>query len=106
MSAHLRMIAEEAGDGVHVVLVLDGAGWHVSNRLRVPSSMTLLLLPPYSPELMPMERVWAWMRQHTLSNRVFADEEALDTAVAASWGPLTPASLQGITATSWLTHEN
>ena len=105
MSAHLRMIAEEAGDGVHVVLVLDGAGWHVSKRLRVPSSMTLLLLPPYSPELMPMERVWAWMRQHTLSNRVFTDEEAIDTAVAASWNSLTPARLQSITATSWLTHE-
>ena len=106
MSAHLQMIAEEAGDDVHVVLVLDGAGWHVSKSLRVPSSMTLLFLPPYSPELMPMERVWAWMRQHTLSNRVFADEEAIDAAVAASWNTLTPARLQSITATSWITHEN
>ena len=105
MSAHLQMIAEEAGDDVHVVLVLDGAGWHVSKKLRVPSSMTLLFLPPYSPELMPMERVWAWMRQHTLSNRVFADEEAIDAAVAASWNTLTPARLQSITATRWIKHE-
>ena len=57
MNAHLRMIADEAGDGVHVVLVLDGAGWHKANALKVPDSMTLLFLPPYSPELMPMERV-------------------------------------------------
>ena len=106
MSAHLEMIAEAAGADVHVVLVLDGAGWHVSKSLCVPSSMTLLFLPPYSPELMPMERVWAWMRQHTLSNRVFADEEAIDAAVAASWNTLTPARLQSITATSWITHEN
>ena len=106
MSEHLRMISEEAGDGVHVVLVLDGAGWHVSKSLRVPGSMTLLLLPPYSPELMPMERVWAWMRQHDLSNRVFGDEAAIDAAVAASWNKLTPDRLAGITATSWITHEN
>jgi len=58
MSHHLRMIAQEAGDGVHVVLVLDGAGWHKANDLQVPESMTLHFLPPYSPELMPIERVW------------------------------------------------
>ena len=105
MSEHLRMIAEEAGEDVHVVLVLDGAGWHVSKKLRVPVSMTLLFLPPYSPELMPMERVWAWMRQHDLSNRVYADADAVDAAVAASWNRLTPDRLRSITATSWLTHE-
>lgn len=106
MSAHLRMIAEEAGDDVHVVLVLDGAGWHVANDLKVPESMTLLFLPPYSPELMPMERVWAWMRQHDLSNRVFEDEAAIDQACKDSWNKLTPQRLAAITATSWITHEN
>ena len=105
MSAHLGMIAEEAGEDVHVVLVLDGAGWHVSKALRVPSSMTLLFLPPYSPELMPMERVWRWMRQHDLSNRVYADATAVDAAVAASWNKLTPERLRSITATNWLTHK-
>jgi len=105
MSEHLRMIAEEAGVGVHVVLVLDGAGWHVAKALRVPASMTLLLLPPYAPELMPMERVWAWMRQHHLSNRVFEDTAAIDSAIAASWNTLTSERLRSITATNWLTHE-
>lgn len=106
MSEHLRMIADEAGEGTHVVLVLDGAGWHVANALRVPESMTLLFLPPYSPELMPVERVWAWMRQHHLSNRVFADEAEIDAAIADSWNALTPERLRSITATAWLTHEN
>ena len=106
MSAHLRMICEEAGADTHVVLVLDGAGWHVSNDLKVPEAMTLLLLPPYSPELMPMERVWAWMRQHDLSNRIFADEHAIDQACKESWNQLTPERLRSITATEWITHEN
>lgn len=106
MSEHLRMICEEAGVDTHVVLVLDGAGWHKANDLVVPANMTLLFLPPYSPELMPMERVWAWMRQHDLSNRVFIDAPDIDRACAESWNKLTPERLTSITATRWLTHEN
>ena len=106
MSTHLRMIAQEAGDAVHVVLVLDGAGWHKAKALKIPESMTLLFLPPYAPELMPIERVWAWMRQHDLSNRVFKDEADIDAACRASWNKLTPKRLQTLTATQWLTHES
>lgn len=106
MSEHLRMIAQEAGDDVHVVLVLDGAGWHKSKTLKVPTSMTLFFLPPYSPELMPMERVWQWIKQHDLSNRVFADEYAIDDACKESWNKLTVDRLKTITATHWITHEN
>jgi len=36
--------------------VLDGAGWHVSNELVVPANLTLIPLPPYSPELNPIEK--------------------------------------------------
>lgn len=106
MGEHLKMIADEAGADTHVVLVLDGAGWHKANDLAVPENMTLLFLPPYSPELMPMERVWAWMRQHDLSNRVFADAAEIDQACAESWNKLTPERLRSITATGWLEHEN
>lgn len=106
MSEHLRMICEEAGADTHVVLVLDGAGWHKAKNLMVPANMTLLFLPPYAPELMPMERVWAWMRQHDLSNRVFEDAADIDRACAVSWNKLTPERLTSITATPWLTHEN
>ncbi len=44
-------------EGVQVILVLDGAGRHGSDGLKIPESMTLYFLPPYSSELMPMERV-------------------------------------------------
>jgi hypothetical protein len=59
MNEHLRFIAAEAGPGVHVVLVLDQAGWHMAKALKIPESITLLHLPPYSPELNPIERIWA-----------------------------------------------
>ena len=55
MNHHLRMIGEQVGPGVHVVLVLDQAGWHRSNGLTIPKNVTLLPLPPYSPEFNAIE---------------------------------------------------
>ena len=102
MSVHLRMIAEAAGPGVHVVLVLDGAGWHKAKALEVPASVTLLFLPPYAPELMPVERLWLWMKDHHLSNRVFKDEAQIDAACRESWNTLTPERIRSVCRTAWL----
>jgi transposase len=41
-----------------VVLVLDNAGWHSSDKLVAPEGLMLAFLPPYSPELQPAERLW------------------------------------------------
>jgi transposase len=49
----------------------DGAGWHNSHGLVVPGNITLLALPPYSPELNPVERIWHYLRSHWLANSVF-----------------------------------
>lgn len=106
MNRHLAFIAEEAreqaGEDVHVVLVLDGAGWHVARELVVPDNLTLLPLPPYSPNLNGTERVWGWMRQHDLSNRVFTDYDHLFEQVKAAWLRLTPKRLMSLTATDWI----
>ena len=56
MSAHLAEIAKTVASGAHALLILDGAGWHGSAELEVPDNITLLKLPPYSPELNPMEK--------------------------------------------------
>jgi transposase len=61
-----------AGD-VHAVLVLDQAGWHTSKDLVVPANITLIYLPPRSPELNPIENLWHWITSHHWSNRVHAD---------------------------------
>lgn len=105
MSRHLAMISRAAGPEVHVVLVLDGAGWHLANALQVPANITLLPLPPYSPELNPMERVWAYLRSHYLSNRAYHDYDQLFDHTTESWNRLDAPRLMSITATAWLTHE-
>jgi len=67
MNEHLRFISEQVGPNRHIVLVLDQAGWHVSKSLKVPNNITLLHLPPYSPELNCIERLWAYLKSHTPS---------------------------------------
>ncbi len=58
MRAHLAEIGRRVGPGAHAVLVLDGAGWHTTPRLRIPDNISLLPLPRYAPELNPVEKVW------------------------------------------------
>jgi hypothetical protein len=65
----------------HVVLVLDQAGWHRSRDLVMPEGLTLVFLPPYSPELQPAECAWAlsgWL----LANRVFASLDDLEAVLS------------------------
>ncbi len=71
--------------GTHVVLVWDGAGYHVAGALRVPSNLTAVGLPPYSPELNPVERLWLYLRQHHWSNRVYEDVDAVEDAAMSGW---------------------
>ncbi len=58
MAAHLAEISLAVAPGAHAILVLDGAGWHASAALKVPDNITRLHLPPYSPELNPVENLW------------------------------------------------
>ena len=102
MNAHLRFISEQVEPGRHVVLVLDQAGWHVAKALRVPDNVTLLHLPPYSPELNPTERLWSYLKSHYLSNRVFEDYDDLFEAGKQAWNALTESDLQSICHTSWV----
>jgi len=105
MNAHLKMISKQvrrAGGGRHVVLVLDQAGWHVAKALKVPDNITLMYLPPYSPELNPVERLWLYLRNHYLSNRVFADEDHLWNACGNAWNRIEPERLNTICNTQWV----
>lgn len=85
MNLHLAEISRSVASDVQVVLVLDNAGWHGSKGLRVPENITLVPLPPYSPELNSMELAWQYLKSHYLSNRVYADHAALNAAGCEAW---------------------
>jgi transposase len=85
MTAFLDAFAATIADDEHVALVLDGAGWHSSKTLPVPPSITLVPLPPYSPELNPVERVWLYLKERFLSLRLLNDYKAIVAAASKAW---------------------
>jgi DDE superfamily endonuclease len=92
-----------AGD-VHAALVLDRAGWHGARALAVPANVTLAPLPPYSPELNPVERVWLYLRERFLSLRVFTDYRAIVDACCTAWNRLVaePGRLRSLCDQPWI----
>jgi transposase len=89
MNLHLREISSQVTAGAHAVLILDGAGWHqTGGKLQLPDNISLLHLPPYSPELNPVENIWQFLRQNFLSNRVFDSYEAIVAACCDAWNRL------------------
>lgn len=52
-------------------LIMDCASWHKSKGLKTPENITIIYLPPYSPELNPVERFWLYIKQQILRNKVY-----------------------------------
>ena len=72
MSLHLAEISAQVAPGSIAALICDGAGWHQSgDALELPDNIVLVPLPPYSPELNPMENVWEFLRANKLSATVW-----------------------------------
>lgn len=66
-------------------MIWDVADFHTSCKLQVPANITVLQLPPYSPELNPMENLWHYLKSHYWSNRAYADYEELEEAAIDAW---------------------
>ena len=80
VNTFLELFSPTISDDEHAVMVWDGAGFHTSGSLVVPDNMTLVKLPPYSPELNPIENLWHYLKSHYWSNRAYADYEAFEAA--------------------------
>lgn len=105
MNVFLKMLGDELGPDDHAVLIMDQAGWHKARALVVPDNITILYLPPYSPELNPVERLWAYLRSHYLSNRAYDDYQHLLNAGAEAWQLLTCEVLRSVCACPYLERE-
>lgn len=64
-----------------VVIVMDGAGWHKSDKLKYPKNIRIIIQPPYSPELNPIEKLWQYIKDHTIKNRIYKTLKELENAV-------------------------
>ena len=88
MNLFLAEPAQAVAPGAHAVVLMDKAGWHIADDLVVPDNITPVFLPPYSPELNPIERLWLYLRDNQLSHRVFADTTEIIDACCDAWNRL------------------
>ena len=88
MQLHLAEISQAVAPGAHALLLMDQAGWHLSDRLVVPANITIVPLPAKSPELNPVENVWQFMRDNWLSNRVFQSYDDILDHCCHAWNKL------------------
>lgn len=102
MQTFLDHFAATLAEDAQAVLVLDRAGWHGSRSLVVPPSITLVPLPPYAPELNPVERVWLFLRERYLSHRLLEGYDGIVSACCEAWNALTPERLRSLCAFPWL----
>jgi transposase len=103
MALHLAEMSRAVDPGAHAVLLLDQAGWHLSTKLDVPANITLMPLPPKSPELNPVENIWQYMRDNWLSNRVFRSYDDILDHCCHAWNKLVerPWSIMSIGLRDW-----
>jgi transposase len=87
-----------------IVMVIDGAGWHRSAALEAPENIYLLKLPPYAPELNPIEHVWDELREKFFHNRVFKSLDALEDHLALALKTLeeNPINVKSIVSWPWI----
>lgn len=106
MNAFLNLVSASAAADEHLVLVLDNAGWHVAQELKVPDNITVLNLPPYAPELNCIERLWKYLKEHYLSNRVYPDYDALQEAAEYAFHRPSADLIKSICHVAWLERIN
>ena len=78
MNTFLQLLTAQYHE-YNIIMVLDGAGWHTSHTLKIPPNISLLHLPPYSPELNPVEHIWDYIReQKGFNNHTFDTIEQVE----------------------------
>lgn len=107
VNAFLGEMQKELDPNVQVLLIWDQAGYHTSDLLRLPPQVTVMPLPPYSPQLNPVEKLWQYLRHHHWSNRVYKNYEALRQAAVEAWQQtcLNPQKIQSICRASYVDSE-
>ena len=85
-----------------ILMACDGAAWHKSKAMQVPKNIKLLSIPPYTPEMNPIEQIWRELRTQCFRNEVFATLEKVVDRLCQTINNLTPETVSSITKRDWI----
>ena len=85
-----------------IILIMDHASWHKSDTLLKFDKLIIKFLPPYSPELNPVEKLWWWLRKERIHNRVFKTIDDMMDTLEIEFRNLTSDTLSSLCRCSYL----
>ena len=97
----LRELSKEYPDDM-ILLCCDGAAWHKAKALIVPDNILLFYIPPYTPEMNPIEQIWKEIRKRGFKNEIFATLEKVVDRLCETICSLTPEIIRIITGREWI----
>jgi transposase len=101
MNEFLRYMGEAYAEN-KILLIMDRAGYHRAKNLKAPSNISIEYLPPYSPDLNPVEKLWSWLRRHITKNRLFQSLDHLEEELFCEINSLTNSLLSTLCRCSYL----
>lgn len=98
MNIFLRQVSEDFSD-YFILMLVDQAGWHISQKLALPENIRLIKLPPRSPELNPAEHIWEELREKNFANRACRDLDEVENTLCQGLNDLAkdPEKLRSMT---------
>lgn len=86
----------------YILLVCDGAAWHRANGLVIPTNIELFFLPPATPEMNPIEQIWAWLRLHGFKNEIFSSLDKVIDRLCDTISSLSAGTVRSISHRNWI----
>ena len=101
MNVFLRELAAAFPDD-DILLAMDGASWHKAKGLQIPDNIELFFLPPYTPEMNPIEQIWTEIRKRGFRNEIFPSLEKVIDRLCHSICSLSKSTIMSITGRNWI----
>jgi len=101
MNLFLKELSKQFSDNI-TLLCCDGAAWHKSKALEVPENIVLFYIPPYTPEMNPIEQIWKEIRKRGFYNEVFPTLENVVSRLCDTIGSLSHNVVSSITLRRWI----
>lgn len=101
MNIFLEQMSKDLGTR-EAFLIMDCASWHRSKGLKIPKNITIIYLPPYSPELNPVERFWQHLKDNLIKNKMYDSIKLLENAVSGFIRDITESSIKTICSVNYL----
>ena len=101
MNAFLQNLSKEYADDV-IILVCDNAPWHEGEQVVIPDNILILYIPPYTPEMNPIEQIWTEIRKRGFKNVLFQSLEDVVNKLCDVVNSLETSTVAHITARNWM----